>query len=233
MKTNGVIPVELGNLGLEVNSALLHKVLGVKESYDRWIERIIDEMGYVKGDDFDAFPILEKSKSAKHKDGRKRYLLKIDVAKELAILENTLTGDMVELCLTETEMQYNDWVGAVLPELKVHRDPLGERTGFNYDVLSWNCEYITRSLYRWIEQHPQEFWENADGDKIVSERFGRVIALKSITRQIKRETERVLKALDKQVVKNQTLSTPIDSGRLRSTPIDSYRLRSKKSNKIE
>jgi phage anti-repressor protein len=191
MDTSEIIPVETGKSGLEVNSVLLHRKLQVKTVHSRWMERRIDEYGFVKGEDFEILPSLAKSQPSKYKGGRKRaeYILTLDTAKELAMLENNDTGRMIRRYFIEIEKRYRDWIGFILPRLEVERDLFGERTGYNYIklLMSCGCSVISSSVRRRIRRNPQEFWKGMSGNYIVSERYGRTIVANAVTRRLNRE----------------------------------------------
>ena len=76
----------------------LHAGLGVGRRYTTWIEERIEKYGFVDGVDFASFeglslpdPGASKARAQKTKE----YRLTLDVAKELAMVENNETGRMV------------------------------------------------------------------------------------------------------------------------------------------
>lgn len=65
-----------------VNARELHEKLGVKTQFKDWMPRRIEEFGFEEGKDFSS--ILSKS----HGRPSKEYIISIDMAKELAMVEN-------------------------------------------------------------------------------------------------------------------------------------------------
>jgi phage anti-repressor protein len=69
-----------------IDARSLHGWLGPKVQFHHWMRRRIEEYGFVSGEDFCA---------EKHKTGgrpRTDYLLTLDMAKELAMVERTEIG---------------------------------------------------------------------------------------------------------------------------------------------
>jgi phage anti-repressor protein len=184
MNTNEIIPVEKGKLGLEVNSRALHGKLEVRWGYAHWINEKISRYGFEEGVDF-------WRDSAKSTGGRKPvdYVITLDMAKELAMTEESSTGRMIRRYFIEIEKRYRDWIGFILPRLEVERDLFDTRTGYNYIklLLSCECSVLSGSVRRRIRRHPQEFWRNGTGHWFVSEAYGRTIVANAVTRRLNRE----------------------------------------------
>ncbi|MDR2286542.1 MAG: antA/AntB antirepressor family protein [Prevotellaceae bacterium] len=189
-----IIPIERGELGLEVNSRLLHRKLQVKTVHSRWIERRIDEYGFVEGLDF--LPSLAKSTGGRRS---KEYVLTLDTAKELAMLENNEEGRMIRRYFIEIEKRYRDWIGFILPRLETETDLFGKMTGYNYVklLMSCGCSVVSSSVRRRIRRNPREFWKNQHGQWVVSEMYGRTIVANAVTRKLNGEArERRMLGID-------------------------------------
>lgn len=70
-----------------ISAHLLHKQLKVKSLFANWIKRRIEEYNFTENEDF--FPNMEKSSGGRRV---KDYLLTLDTAKELAMVERNEVG---------------------------------------------------------------------------------------------------------------------------------------------
>jgi phage anti-repressor protein len=174
------IPVESGVLGLQVDSRLLHLELGVGRRYTTWIESRIKEYGFVEG--IDCFPVWGSSEAGQH---TKKYIITIDMAKELAMVEKNDFGRTIRRYFIETEKRYRDWIGFWLPKLEQEADLFSGRMGYNYGQLLIALGAVaSRSAFRSrISRNRQEFWKNQYGTWYVSEELGRNIILYHLVRR--------------------------------------------------
>lgn len=80
-----------------IDARTLHGWLGTRERFNDWVQRRVDEYGFEAGEDF--YRNFSKSPSGR---GRPRtdYLLTIDTAKELAMIERTPKGRATRRCVT-------------------------------------------------------------------------------------------------------------------------------------
>ena len=184
-KSQELIPVVVENNEITVNSRLLHRALDAQTHHRDWMRRRIREFGFVEGDDFRS--ILSESTG-----GRKavNYLLSLDMAKELAMLENNNVGRMIRRYFIAIEKQYRDWIGIKLPQLKTDRDLFGKRTGYDYVQLlhSIGASTTKGAVRSRIDKNRQEFWKSIDGSWFVSEDFGKTIIAYMIARRWSGET---------------------------------------------
>lgn len=100
---NELIPVYETDLGEKVvDGRELHEFLGVGRDFTNWIKDRIDKYDLIEGEDFS--PILAKSSEG----GRPRtdYVLKLDIAKEVAMMENNEQGKKVRKYFVEVEKRY-------------------------------------------------------------------------------------------------------------------------------
>jgi phage anti-repressor protein len=95
-QTNGVpVTVEYRNGQERVNAQELHTALGVGTRFNDWINRRIEEYGFIHGEDYEIFDYskLSNQDSAHGGDRRsKDYSLSLGMAKELAMLEKNERG---------------------------------------------------------------------------------------------------------------------------------------------
>lgn len=84
-----------------VSGRQLHKVLGVKTKYSMWFERMA-EYGFTEGEDF--IPFLGKSSGGRPKQD---HVLKLDMAKEIAMIQRTDKGKEVRQYFIQVEKDFN------------------------------------------------------------------------------------------------------------------------------
>lgn len=99
-----------------INARDLHQRLGVETRIDTWLLRRIENYGFIEGEDF----CSTLSKTSNWLGGRPRteYFLSINMAKELAMLENNPQGRAIRRALIEMERQLREDVPALIRKLK-------------------------------------------------------------------------------------------------------------------
>ena len=179
-KTKEIIPVEQGTLGLQVDSRELHLKLKIATRYNDWITRQIQFYQFVEGEDF--YSILSKSTGGRR---AKYYILTLDMAKELAMVENNESGRAIRRYFIEVEKRYRDWIGFWLPKLEQDIDLFGTRLGYNYWQLltAIGANTSKHSFRSRINKNRQEFWKNQQGVWYVSQEYGKNIVLYMIARK--------------------------------------------------
>ena len=90
-----------------IDSKLLHNKLEVASYHADWIRRRIDGYGFEEGKDFYKLDISNMSNRKKHGGDRKsrQYLITLDMAKELAMLENNEIGQKVRRYFISAEKE--------------------------------------------------------------------------------------------------------------------------------
>lgn len=86
-----------------IDSKLLHKKLKVRSYHADWIRRRLDSYGFEEGKDY--YSILSDRSDGKAGKKRRDYLLTIDMAKELCMLENNDIGKATRRYFIESEKQ--------------------------------------------------------------------------------------------------------------------------------
>lgn len=148
---------------LLVSAILLHKKLQVSTKYSTWFQRRIEEYEFEIHADY--FPNLGSKKA-----GRGNFsvdnLLTMDMAKELAMVEKTIVGRQIRQYFIEIEKRYRDWIGFILPRLRMDSDLFGHREGYIYIELLTACQLSLKSGSRSarVRKNPQEFWRNSKGE---------------------------------------------------------------------
>lgn len=99
---NNLINVTLNeNQEPVVSGRQLHQVLGVKTAYKDWFPRMT-EYGFTEGEDFSSF--LSKSTGGRPKQD---HVLKLDMAKEIAMIQRTDKGKEVRQYFIQVEKDFN------------------------------------------------------------------------------------------------------------------------------
>lgn len=117
--TNELLPVYETDQGERiVDGRELHEFLEVGARFNDWVVRQINKYGFVDGEDF--YSVLSKT----HDGGRPRtdYIFKLDVAKELCMVENNAKGREARRYFIEVEKKFkSDYVPSYMIDDPVKR----------------------------------------------------------------------------------------------------------------
>lgn len=104
----GVIPIyENETRERLINARELHRALGSKRDFSNWIMYRIETYNFIEDEDFST--ILLKSTGGRPK---KEYILRLDVAKEIALIENNEKGRAIRRYFIEVEKRYRNIINA-------------------------------------------------------------------------------------------------------------------------
>lgn len=113
-KTKSGIPV--------IDSKLLHKRLEVRSYHRDWIRRRIENYGFREG--FDYFIDNSKMSDQKGRGGDRRsktFLITLDMAKELAMLENNEIGKKVRRYFIKAEKQLRHYEAVRMASIEMRK----------------------------------------------------------------------------------------------------------------
>ena len=127
-----------------VDARELHTFLEIGKFFSNWIKDRIDEYGFEEGKDF--LPKLAKSTGGRQK---KEYLLTLDTAKELAMVERSEKGKQARRYFIEVEKQFKKWYHDPMSAIKQRREQLFQRK----EELEYELDQVTREL-RYYSLHP-------------------------------------------------------------------------------
>lgn len=98
-----IIKIEERNGAQAVSARDLHDALGVKKDFSSWIKERIYKYGFVENQDFEVFTEFGENPNG----GRPtiEYALSIDMAKELAMVENNGKGRVIRKYFIEKEQE--------------------------------------------------------------------------------------------------------------------------------
>lgn len=103
---NDLVPVYETSTGEKVvYGSELHKVLGVRTPYKDWSSRRLADVDAIKDEDFEAAQICAPSGQTK-----KDHIIKLDTAKEMAMLERNEKGKQVRRYFITVEEKYNQGI---------------------------------------------------------------------------------------------------------------------------
>lgn len=101
---NDLVPVYETSTGEKVvYGSELHEVLGVKSNYRDWIKNRLNDCEAVENEDYEAAKILAPSGQS-----RKEHIIKLDTAKEMAMLERNDKGKQVRRYFIQIEKKYKN-----------------------------------------------------------------------------------------------------------------------------
>lgn len=104
---NELVPVYETSTGEKVVYGIeLHKVLGVKTRYNDWSERRLIDVDAVKNEDYEI--LLKNEQNLKGGRPTKNHIIKLDTAKEMAMLERNEKGKQVRRYFIEVEKKYKE-----------------------------------------------------------------------------------------------------------------------------
>ena len=104
---NSIVPIYQNKEGERlINARDLHKALQSKRQFANWIDERIKKYKFEEKNDF--LTILLKSEGGRPK---KEYILRLDVAKELCMIENNDKGRMIRKYFIEIEKRYKNIIG--------------------------------------------------------------------------------------------------------------------------
>jgi len=105
-----LIVIESRVIGAEetnsVNARDLHSFIESKQKFGDWIKNRIEKYGFVESEDFILLHRVMKQTSGSGGHNRTDYILTLDMAKELSMVENTLKGREVRKYFIQIEKSY-------------------------------------------------------------------------------------------------------------------------------
>lgn len=110
-----LIPIKSATIGGEeinaVNARELHRFLENKDDFSHWMKDRIEQFGFVENQDFSTF--RENSQKGRP---RKEYLVSIDMAKELCMVERNAKGKEARLYFIDCEKKLKEAKASQIPQ---------------------------------------------------------------------------------------------------------------------
>lgn len=111
MIENELVPVYTTSTGEKVvYGTELHKALGSKSNYREWANRRFKDIDAVENEDFEGVEISTPSGQSK-----KEHIIKLDIAKEMAMLERNEKGRQVRRYFIQVEKKYKVGIPGMIP----------------------------------------------------------------------------------------------------------------------
>ncbi len=152
MSENALIPLLTAEVGAEsiptCNARDLHSALQVGRDFSNWIKDRIEQYGFIEGEDYS--PNLARIPGRRGQP-RIDYHLTLDMAKELAMIENNEIGRAVRRYFIQCEKALREELRAkaahVLPiqGVKLMRDSLGGKMAV---LLHEKSQVLLRKIYQ-------------------------------------------------------------------------------------
>lgn len=142
-----------------VNARELWQKLGVKTQFKDWMPRRIDEYGFEEGRDFTVLK-NERGRNANGKFCSKEYLISLDMAKELAMVENNEQGRKIRHYFIEVEKAYRKQLAASDPIARklaseIHNKAVSQVQRDLDGLENVICQYLHKHNY----SIDGEFWK--------------------------------------------------------------------------
>ena len=126
---NGIVPVYETSTGEKVvYGTELHKVLQVKSNYRDWIKNRLNDCGAIENEDFESFA----KNLAKSGRPQTEYIIRLDTAKEMAMLERNKKGKEVRRYFIQVEKKYKIQMAELADSIKQF---MKQQTEFNKMVM--------------------------------------------------------------------------------------------------
>ncbi|MBQ6887216.1 MAG: antA/AntB antirepressor family protein [Lachnospiraceae bacterium] len=133
MIENELVPVYETSTGEKVvYGSELHKVLGAKSKFADWVKNRLNDCDAVENVDYEASKILEASGQTKIE-----YILKLDTAKEMAMLQRNEKGKQVRRYFINVEKKYNEIKRMKFEEQDIFTQVFGKRRGEEEIFANW------------------------------------------------------------------------------------------------
>ena len=150
---------EIGNEAVQTVSAReLHQFLDVGRKFATWIQQRIEKYGFVENEDF---LIISQNRETTDKDGKlkvsvaKEYYISIDMAKELAMVENNDKGREARKYFIECEKQLRQMVLSIKDQCFLDIVKAETQEGILLGLNKLNNEVIVPLENKVIEQGKQ------------------------------------------------------------------------------
>jgi len=102
--TNEIIPIYGSNNERIVNARELHEFLQVKDKFATWIIRRIEKYGFIEDEDY--IRVSRKCETSTGATVSKEYYLKMDTAKEIAMVQNNEKGRYIRKYFIQIEKDF-------------------------------------------------------------------------------------------------------------------------------
>ena len=146
-----------------INGRELHQFLEVKTKYIDWVNRML-EYGFEENIDFIEFNELSQKKEGSRLVERtvKTHMLKISMAKEIAMLQRNEKGKQIRLYFIEIENRYNDPMYQLAKSLKYANNLIESK---NNEIKNLMVENQQKQEIIEVQQPKVEYYDKVTNSK--------------------------------------------------------------------
>ena len=146
-----------------INGRELHQFLEVKTKYIDWVNRML-EYGFEENIDFIEFNELSQKKEGSRLVERtvKTHMLKISMAKEIAMLQRNEKGKQIRLYFIEIENRYNDPMYQLAKSLKYANNLIESK---NNEIKNLMIENQQKQEIIKVQQPKVEYYDKVTNSK--------------------------------------------------------------------
>ena len=146
-----------------INGRELHQFLEVKTKYIDWVNRML-EYGFEENIDFIEFNELSQKKEGSRLVERtvKTHMLKISMAKEIAMLQRNEKGKQIRLYFIEIENRYNDPMYQLAKSLKYANNLIESK---NNEIKNLMIENQQKQEIIEVQQPKVEYYDKVTNSK--------------------------------------------------------------------
>lgn len=170
----------------------LHTVLEVKSNYTTWVQRRLNDCDAIENEDYETyFPKLESEMHGGQ--NKKDHIIKLDIAKEMAMLERNDKGKQIRRYFIEVEKRYKEDLLATPKDYpsalrsladEYEKRQLAEKenkelkkeisykedviTGFTDEITLADKRQILNRVVRYNNANYRDRWESSTGNLRIS-----------------------------------------------------------------
>jgi anti-repressor protein len=163
---SGIVPVyEDKEARILINARELHGFLESGRQFANWIQDRVERYNFVEGEDFFTFNEIVKRKDARGATVYAEYLLTIDTAKEIAMVENNQKGRQVRKYFIECEKRLKANSGAISAKDAEKLKQQAKRL----DIMELNARNRQAQILKSVAEFFKEILSDASMQTIASE----------------------------------------------------------------
>ncbi|MRI64006.1 toxin-antitoxin system, toxin component [Ornithobacterium rhinotracheale] len=141
-----------------VSAKELHQFLGSNEQFGKWIKRMLG-YGYTQGVDYETLALLVPA-GEHNKTWTKDYVLTLDTAKEIAMLQRSKKGREIRRYFIEVEKTARKQFVQMPKSLNVYGM---EALPYDWWLLQNGYSVSSGQRSRRIKNHPEHFYKGTNG----------------------------------------------------------------------
>ena len=153
-----------------VSAKDLHQLLGSNEQFGKWIKRMLG-YGYTQGVDYEHLALLVPTTNGGHVKS-KDYVLTLDTAKEIAMLQRSKKGREIRRYFIEVEKIARKQLIKMPRSLNVYGM---EALPYDWWLLQNGFSVSSGQRNYRIRKHPEHFYKTAEGKWYINKLYADVL----------------------------------------------------------